>query len=433
MQKNQALTNQKRRKKNNRPHGNAQKKGHFLNVMKYIVNNQQTVSIEPGWKMLRGVARTLHCTANGVRVRFAAEQGEEDDLSELVRCFHELTAWKDLITEEQREKGDLKYADYVRKRNIDRTGGSVVHTSGSQASGSEVHTSPHDAGGSKVHTSLQDAGGPEIHTPPWLASHSEIGALDGSASASGVCKSQFKKLIDDGASYDDDDVVSTAYNPTEGGVSASTGVSSKAMPPIREEDDIGSDESENNALKLNPAARAKDDTTIVDLARKGKLWMHGDYKHLFRPLEHGMYLCLPTQKQLHAVGGGHVNSDHYITSMKRYILATRLFGTFDMDKIPKDPLVVPKMDEILKGYGSQLPAYDFVGQYTPANIRITNGKSKWWTYVWPAKNVLGMAVVYWDAKTGPGHFRQAKTQGGLDSEWKTFNTETAGSFPVEDL
>ena len=157
--------------------------------------------------------------------------------------------------------------------------------------------------------------------------------------------------------------------------------------------------------------------------KQGKIWLNPKYKCLFKevPGEPGQLLCLPTLKKVweesDGRNGGHDATGMFLAKMKQHMLAVDIFGRFDMTAVPKDPNRVPTLEEIQKGYGERVPAYDRVSSYLPVNVRLTNGKAQSWVTFWPCPCVMAMGVVFWDGTGGVGHFRQKTPQGPLEANW----------------
>ena len=86
-------------------------KAQLLNLLSYAVCNMVTLHAEEGRQTLRDIARALHCSNVGVRLRYEADYGSDG----VVGAFQELTAWNDLLTAEQRARGDHAYQLYSAK------------------------------------------------------------------------------------------------------------------------------------------------------------------------------------------------------------------------------------------------------------------------------------------------------------------------------
>ena len=89
-------------------HGEEIKKTQLLSLLQYAVCNMVTLHAEEGRQTLRDIASALHCSNVGVRLRYEADYGSDD----VVGAFQELTAWNDLLTAEQRSRGDHLYQLY---------------------------------------------------------------------------------------------------------------------------------------------------------------------------------------------------------------------------------------------------------------------------------------------------------------------------------
>ena len=103
---------------------NIQRKDHFLKILSHAVQNHRSIFQEPDQKSLRMIVYTLHCTCVGIRVRYDATVHMIG--WELVRAFVDMTQWRDLISPEDFERGNLKYDTHViraleRQRQRQRT------------------------------------------------------------------------------------------------------------------------------------------------------------------------------------------------------------------------------------------------------------------------------------------------------------------------
>ena len=87
---------------------NKQKRNHLLNIIKYAVGNFYSLASERDHRKLRAFAYALHCTPQGVRLRYEADFGENTLVSELVYAFQKLIMWRDLLTNEQFLAGNKK-------------------------------------------------------------------------------------------------------------------------------------------------------------------------------------------------------------------------------------------------------------------------------------------------------------------------------------
>ena len=97
------------KKKPKRPRTNEEKKRHFMNMLRYAVMNEETLSAEPDLCALRTVAYNIHCTQVGVRLRYDNRDGND----EVIEAFNRMIMWRDLLTAKQCTAGDLRYESYV--------------------------------------------------------------------------------------------------------------------------------------------------------------------------------------------------------------------------------------------------------------------------------------------------------------------------------
>ena len=101
------------------------RKKHLLELLQYAVCNMATLHAEEGRTTLRDIASALHCSNAGVRLRYEADYGTDG----VVGAFQELTAWNDLLTAEQRSRGDhlyQLYSAYADERASGGTGGGAL-------------------------------------------------------------------------------------------------------------------------------------------------------------------------------------------------------------------------------------------------------------------------------------------------------------------
>ena len=117
--------------------------------------------------------------------------------------------------------------------------------------------------------------------------------------------------------------------------------------------------------------------------------------------------------------------------MKKHVMATNFCGAYFLDKIPKMVDSVPTIEELQKGYGANIPAYDFVSQYVPLDIRVKSGGKGTRNIYYPARRVLGLAAVYWNGAGGPQHFRDPKPHGSMVAKWTRGPPSNAGVYVDE--
>ena len=245
---------------------------------------------------------------------------------------------------------------------------------------------------------------------------------DGDDGASTVAPSGKSLKTISGASS----IASTAH-----GVSGVSGKIKSVWGLIAEEDesaseeggDWGGDEEQDledfKITAINPAVLAQDVSKFHDLVTNKQLWDHKDWSHLFTedPEDPTKMICLPTQKRIYKdeiVGQGHTGTCNYVKQMKKCMLATEIFGKFEMRKLPTDPTKLPSFDEMRTAYGQLLPCYDVVSTYLPLKVNVLSGKKHTHKKIWTANSVLGMGVCYWNAVGGPLYFRGTALQGLTD-------------------
>ena len=102
------------RKKQRRGRNTQGKKQHLLNVLTHANGNMRELS--KNRPALRCFAWTLHCTSQGVRLRWDADHGGDKDVKDCVQTFLITTTWKDLLTDQQRREGDEKLLALATKK-----------------------------------------------------------------------------------------------------------------------------------------------------------------------------------------------------------------------------------------------------------------------------------------------------------------------------
>ena len=102
------------RKKPRRGRTTQGKKQHLLNVLTHANRNMHELSKDR--TALRCFAWTLHCTSQGVRLRWDADHGGDKDVKDCVQTFLISTHWKDLLTDKERKEGDEKLLALTTKK-----------------------------------------------------------------------------------------------------------------------------------------------------------------------------------------------------------------------------------------------------------------------------------------------------------------------------
>ena len=85
---------------------------HLVQCLEIASCNQKTLTEDPSHELLPSLAAALHCSTTGVRVRYEARDGSIP----AVTAFQQMTKCMDLLTEEQRAKGDKMYEALVAKK-----------------------------------------------------------------------------------------------------------------------------------------------------------------------------------------------------------------------------------------------------------------------------------------------------------------------------
>ena len=180
----------------------------------------------------------------------------------------------------------------------------------------------------------------------------------------------------------------------------------------------------------------------LKLATTGQAWKVEEYSHLYQadPSDPDCITFLPTGKRIHRTEQsqnshhGHSLSGAYQSLAKVHFFASDLFGLFHLDRVPKNPAVVPSMSTIREAYGDRLPAYDTVGKCLPLSVHLKSGKKGTATQDFAAHRVFGMGVCYWDGSGGPGYFRDGtKVQGNLVANWTVCRDGSDQSVYIETV
>ena len=160
-------------------------------------------------------------------------------------------------------------------------------------------------------------------------------------------------------------------------------------------------------------------------------WKLDEYKHLFGDVyENGQLDGYKTRFKWTSNiiwrddDTGHSLTSRYLVAFRQAATATKFFGPFYMDCIPTDPMKVPTLKEIQRGYGSLMPAYDTVLQhYLPSRVCVKDGKKCPYLKWYPLCNCAGMGAVFWDGSGGPKTFHKSKPLTPLLARWQILDEQ----------
>ena len=177
------------------------------------------------------------------------------------------------------------------------------------------------------------------------------------------------------------------------------------------------------------------------LATSGQAWKVEEYSHLYQanPSDPDWILFLPTGKHIHRTEqrenfdpDGHSLSGYYHYTAKLHFWASDLYGPFHLDRVPKNPAVVPTVNQIRMAYGDRLPAYDTLESCLPLRIHLKSGREGTATQYFTAHKVFGMGVCYWDGSGGDLYFRRPSSN-HLVANWTVCRNASGQSVCVQDV
>ena len=166
--------------------------------------------------------------------------------------------------------------------------------------------------------------------------------------------------------------------------------------------------------------------TEFDSVATSQPWKRNDYKHLFGEVHEGDQLD-PSRKRFKWTNRiihedddtGHSLSQVYLIAFRQAAAATKLFGAFDMDCVPKDPRKVPTLADIQRAYGHRMPAYDNVLQrYLPSKVCVKDGKKCPYMVWYHLKTCAGMGAVFWDGSGGMKTFHKSTPLTPMLASWQ---------------
>ena len=211
--------------------------------------------------------------------------------------------------------------------------------------------------------------------------------------------------------------------------------------------DVGSDDPDvadlqdiDHILELlnspSPFSATMGDRSQWDALQFQQIWKWPELAHLFRP-GNGYVTMKRTGKQIHADAqrgdNSHIHSREFLEAVRDGCAATKLFGRFDEDRVPKLPFPLPTLEDIRAAYGSSLPAYMAVAPAIPGLTALVNGKKGYCVKHWLMDKFYGLGMVFWDGQRGPKAFRSARPHTQVRATWEYTSDFDSGCITNIDV